>query len=91
MALTEEQRERRDILLSQDYADFLVAYGGNVEVAVEKYQPDSYEIINSGFMVIHKALSLEGIEMLDDYPYNLIPEVMGLLDTTSMEQSYWCH
>ena len=87
MALTEEQRERRDILLSQDYADFLVAYGGNVEVAVEKYQPDSYEIINSGFMVIHKALSLEGIEMLDDYPYNLIPEVMGLLDTTSMEQS----
>ena len=61
MALTEEQRERRDILLSQDYADFLVAYGGNVKIAVEKYQPDSYEIINSGFMVIHKALSLEGI------------------------------
>ena len=87
MALTEEQRRNREILLSQDYADFIVAYGGNVNVVVEKYQPDSYEIINSGFMVIHKRLSDDGIEMLDDYPYNLIPEVMGLLDTTSMEQS----
>ena len=87
MALTEEQRRQREILLSQDYADFIVAYGGNVDSVAEKYQPDSYEIVNSGFMVIHKRLTEDGIEMMDDFSYNLIQDVLGLLDTTSMEES----
>ena len=86
MPLTEEQLRQREILLSEDYADFIIAYGGNVDVAAANYNPDSYEIVNSGFLVFHKALS-DGYEMLDDYPYNVIPDVMGLLDTTSMEQS----
>lgn len=87
MAITQAQRRQREILLSQDYADFIVAYGGNTDSVEDKYQPDSYEIVNSGFMVIHKKLTEDGIEMMDDYSYNLIPEVFGLLDTTSMEES----
>ena len=34
MALTESQRRCREIILSEDYTDFIVAYGGNVDSTV---------------------------------------------------------
>ena len=39
MPLTEEQKICRDMILSQEYADFIVAYGGNVDVTVAAYNP----------------------------------------------------
>ena len=87
MPLTEEQRKCREIILSEDYADFIVAYGGNVEVTTAIYDPVCYEIVNSGFLVMHKPVDLNASDALDDYPYNILPDLMGLLDTTSMEQS----
>lgn len=87
MALTEEQSRCREVILSQDYADFVVSYGGNLEVMIEAYDPVCYEVIDSQFVVIHRPLPPDGRLNPDAYSYNLIPDVMGLLDTTSMEQS----
>lgn len=87
MALTEEQFRCRDIILSQNYADFVVEYGGNVDVMINTYSPSCYEIINSNFAIIHKPLPENGQLDSDAYGYNMIPVVMGLMDTTSMEQS----
>ena len=87
MALTEAQRRCRDIILSQDYADFIVEYGGNEAVMVNTYNPSCYEVINSNFAVIHKPLPADGQLNPDEYGYNMIPCVIGLMDTTSMEQS----
>lgn len=87
MALTEEQLRCRDIILSQNYADFVVEYGGNVDVMINTYSPSCYEIINSNFAIIHKPLPENGQLDSDAYGYNMIPVVMGLMDTTSMEQS----
>lgn len=87
MALTEEQLRCRDIILSQNYADFVVEYGGNVDVMINTYNPSCYEIINSNFAIIHKPLPESGQLDSDVYGYNMIPVVMGLMDTTSMEQS----
>ena len=87
MALTEEQLRCRDIILSQSYADFVVEYGGNVDVMINTYSPSCYEIINSNFAIIHKPLPENGQLDSDAYGYNMIPVVMGLMDTTSMEQS----
>lgn len=44
MALTEEQSRCREVILSQDYADFVVSYGGNLEVMIEAYDPVCYEV-----------------------------------------------
>lgn len=44
MALTEEQLRCRDIILSQEYADFIVEYGGNIDVMVNTYNPSCYEV-----------------------------------------------
>lgn len=87
MALTEEQLLCRDIIMSQDYADFVVEYGGNVDVMINTYNPSCYEIINSNFAIIHRPLPESGQLDSDAYGYNMIPVVMGLMDTTSMEQS----
>lgn len=87
MPLTEAQVQCRDIILSSKYADFIVGYGGNVDVLVNLYNPSCYEVINSNFAVIHKPLPENGELNPDDYDYNMIPCVMGLMDTTSMEQS----
>ena len=56
MPPSEEQLRCRDIILSQDYADFIVAYGGNVDVTVGVYEPSCYEIVNSNFLIMHKPL-----------------------------------
>ena len=87
MALTEEQLRCRDIILSQEYADFIVEYGGNIDVMVNTYNPSCYEVINSSYVVIHKPLPEDGRLNPDEYGYNMIPAVMGLMDTTSMEES----
>lgn len=87
MPLTEEQKICRDMILSQEYADFIVAYGGNVDVTVAAYNPSCYEIVNSNFLVMHKPLAKDFLADMDTYPYSVIPDVLGLLDTTSMEQS----
>ena len=87
MPLTEEQARCRDVILSQDYADFVVHYGGNLEVMKNTYNPTCYEVIDSQFVIIHRPLPPDGRLDPDAYSYNLIPDVMGLLDTTSMEQS----
>ena len=87
MALTEEQLRCRDIILSQEYADFIVEYGGNIDVMVNTYNPSCYEVINSSYVVIHKPLPEDGQLNPDEYGYNMIPTVMGLMDTTSMEES----
>ena len=84
MALTENQRRCREIILSEEYTDFIVAYGGNVDSAVSVYEPACYEIVNSGFLIMHKNIDAR---TLGYYPYTLIPDLMGLLDTTSMEES----
>ena len=87
MPLTQEQKQCREVILSEDYADFIVAYGGNVDVTAAVYDPVCYEIVNSGFLVMHKPVDPNASDALDDYPYTILPDVMGLLDTTSMEQS----
>ena len=87
MQLTQEQKQCREVILSEDYADFIVAYGGNVDVTAAVYDPVCYEIVNSGFLVMHKPVDPNAPDALDDYPYTILPDVMGLLDTTSMEQS----
>ena len=85
--MTEEQLRCRDIILSQEYADFIVEYGGNIDVMVNTYNPSCYEVINSSYVVIHKPLPEDGRLNPDEYGYNMIPAVMGLMDTTSMEES----
>ena len=87
MPLTEQVSRCRDVILSEDYADFIVAYGGDAEVTRKVYDPVCYEIVNSGFLVMHKPVDPDALDALDDYPYNILPDVMGLLDVTSMEQS----
>ena len=87
MPLTQEQKQCREVILSEDYADFIVAYGGNVDVTTAVYDPVCYEIVNSGFLVMHKPVDPNASDAMDNYPYTILPDVMGLLDTTSMEQS----
>ena len=87
MPPSEEQLRCRDIILSQDYADFIVAYGGNVDVTVGVYEPSCYEIVNSNFLIMHKPLPVNRVTVYENYPYSIIPELLGNLDSTSMEQS----
>lgn len=73
MALTEEQLLCRNIIMSQDYADFVVEYGGNVDVMINTYNPSCYEIINSNFAIIHRPLPESGQLDSDAYGYNMDP------------------
>lgn len=87
MPLTEEQLRCRELILSEDYADFVVSYGGDLEVMTNTYDPSCYEVIDSTLVIIQKPLGPDGRLNPDLYSFNLIPDILGLLDTTSMEQS----
>ena len=73
--------------ISEKYADFIVEYTGQEAALEARYHPDCYETLGPQFAVIYKALPENGRLSPDAYNYQIVPHPLGLLDTTSMEQS----
>lgn len=74
-------------IVSPEYGDFIVEYAGQEEALRLRYAPDCYETVGSGFAIIHKRLPEDGRLDPDKYDHAIIPHLLGLLDTTSMEES----
>lgn len=72
-------------ILSDAWADFIVSYGGDEQIVQKTYGFTCYEIINQEFLVMHQPI--QGELDFNTYSYPMIPDLLGLLDTTSMEKS----
>ncbi len=75
-----------DAIISQDYADYIVEYGGIKEFIYEIYQTDCVQIFNERYGAFH--LPLTSMETaVDLLAYSAVPKLFGLMDSSSMESS----
>lgn len=85
----QEELNCREIILSEDTADYFVRYDGDIEAIREEFQPDCIQPFSSRYAVIYNTLS--GLEkrsfQQSPYIYPTFPRCYGLMDRSSMEES----
>ena len=74
----------RQIIMSQDYGDFIVEYGGGSEKALERFGNDCLQIINERYYCAYEKLANIPNFGVAANTYNAIPKLYGLMDTTSV-------
>ena len=74
----------RQIIMSQDYGDFIVEYGGGSEKALERFGNDCLQIINERYYCAYEKLTNIPNFGVAANTYNAIPKLYGLMDTTSV-------
>lgn len=77
----------RAAITSEEYADFLVEYTGNVERIKTFFKTDCLNIINQTYAVVHIPLDQLNQNSLYRFGYSAFPRCYGLQDTSSLEAS----
>ena len=78
--------ECRKRILSEDYADFMIYYGTNLDSIREKFDACYDKIVEETFNV-YVPLSQVREDFIHDFGYSAFPNVYGVLSTSSMEAS----
>ncbi|TCT17153.1 subtilase family protein [Natranaerovirga pectinivora] len=76
----------REAIVSEDFADLIVAYEGNITQALIDYNAICYQIINENVAVLHTSLAISiAIGTSDDI--RNIPRLLGPYGTLSVDRS----
>ncbi len=81
--MTEEERRR---ITSEDYADLIITYNGDMRV-LEQYSDDTVNIINFFNAVVHVPVSEITDNIIVERGYSVMPLLMGLISQASEEAS----
>lgn len=81
--MTPEEIEK---IYSNDYADFIIDYNGDLSV-LEKYKGNTIVIINFFLAVVYLPVSIMTEEVISIMGYSTLPNLLGLVSETSLESS----
>lgn len=81
--MTEEERQR---IISEDYADLLITYSGDISL-LNRYQNASIHIINFFNAVVHVPVSQITDYTISAFGYSVMPSLFGLISEESLEAS----
>jgi subtilisin family serine protease len=81
--MTAEDLEK---IYSNDYADFIISYGGNPAI-LEKYKDSGINIINFYLAVVHLPASVMTEDVISRMSYANLPSLFGLTSQQSLESS----
>lgn len=70
-----------DYVFSEDYADYILPYYGDLQEFKEDYQTDCFRDIGGGMAVLFRKEDYED----GTFGYGAIPKCYGLLDTSNLE------
>lgn len=75
----------REVIMSEEYADFIAEYGTSSEATLERFRNSCPQIISDRYLCLFDRL-----ENLSDFgvannTYGAIPKLYGLMDTTAVE------
>lgn len=70
----------RDIIMSEDYADFIVNFVGEDSLAMDKFDVTCFQRISSYYGVVYRPLNEVSALSLRNYSYNSIPALYGLME-----------
>lgn len=74
----------REIIMSEEYADFIAEYGVSSEAAVEKFKDYCPQIINERYTCIYESRENLPNFGVANNTYSAIPKLYGLMDTTAV-------
>ncbi len=81
--MTEEERQR---IVSNDYADLLITYSGDMNL-LNRFQNASIHIINFFDAVVHVPVSQISDTTISTLGYSVMPSLFGLISEASLEAS----
>ena len=81
--MTSEERER---IVSEDYADLLIEYSGNLS-SIQGFQDATINIINYLYAVVHVPVEQIIDYILVEKGYSVMPSLYGVISQASLEQS----
>lgn len=70
----------REIIVSEDYADFIVNFIGEDALAREKFGVECFQKISSYYGIVYRPLNAMQTLSLRNYSYNSIPALYGLME-----------
>lgn len=70
-------------IYSEEYADYILPYYGELQEIQEHYQPDCIQEIGGGMVVLFQRGNYED----GPFGYGIIPKCYGLLDTSNIEST----
>lgn len=85
MVITMTEEERRKIV-SEDYADLIIAYSGDKSV-LDQYSNDTVNIINYYNAVVYVPVSQINDNTIVTMGYSVMPLLLGLISQSSIEAS----
>lgn len=77
----------QEAVYSEDYTGLLIDYGGDISVAIERYNPVCVQIISTRLAILFLEAPNETNIDLDLFTYRSIPKCFGLLDTSVLEET----
>ncbi len=75
----------RDVILSEDYAEFIVSFISSVETFMENYKDKCPTALSLSYGMTFEPLEKALPISLAKYTYDSIPMLFGLMDTVSVE------
>ena len=75
----------RDVIMSEDYADFIVEFASNVEAFLETYKDKCPTPIGISYGTVFEPLERALPISLARHDYQSIPKLYGEVDTVSVE------
>ncbi|POP34547.1 protease [Lactonifactor longoviformis] len=76
--------EIRDMILDQNYGDFIIP---NRQGFLENYREYGAQVLNRYYGLIHYPLNGRFLEYLSSFTYNFTPKILTLMDTVSLDAS----
>ena len=83
--MLENQERCEEIIYSNEYADYVIEYSGDLNSLMKIYNPDCVQILNRRFAIIHQKITGNAMVSLNQYGYATVAKCFGLLDTSSVE------
>lgn len=77
----------KDMILSNDYADFITEFAGNLESLKENFRATCIQVIGKRFAAAYVPRNRVVPLNISTFGYYTIPKLYGLLDTSSMEET----
>lgn len=77
----------RGEIISNDYADYIVAYNGSEESLRFYFQGECLNILDNQLAIVTVPRNDINLMRVVSQVYYMVPKCFGLMDTTSMEES----
>lgn len=80
-----DSNECRNIITSEDYADFIIEYNTNQSEFVQRYKDSCPQVVGTRYGIVYEKLENVLPIRVQEYSYRAVPKLYGEMDTEAVE------